>query len=67
MNVSYIKGEEIFDWLKCEYFWWSVPELLLDENRDGDIVQGGDDHSYDETRYGLMGILIWNFSLLLIF
>ena len=44
--------------VKCEYFWRSVPELLFDENRDGDVVQGGDDHSYDETRYGLMGIVM---------
>jgi phage terminase large subunit len=53
-----LKEQKFLIDVKCEYFWRSVPELLLDENRDGDIVQGGDDHSYDETRYGLMGILL---------
>ncbi len=55
-----VKNKQFLAFNNLEYFWESVPKLILDENKQADISQNPkqDDHAYDETRYAIMSAML---------
>lgn len=41
-------------WSTCRHLIRTIPQLIYDESNPEDIDTDGEDHAYDDTRYGLM-------------
>lgn len=56
----FLKDQKLLINVNCDYFWNTVPHLLLSETKESDIEQNPkqDDHAYDEMRYMIMSLLL---------